>query len=76
MAKAGMRRPDPGDPHGTESDQTIKRRIDPRVPELEGKAKTGNTKAGQPKKRQPKMSQLCGTPLSGLITQLLCFISN
>ena len=53
MAKAGMMRPDPGAPHGTESDQTIKRRIDPRVPELEGKAKTGKTKAGQPKKRRP-----------------------
>jgi len=50
MAKAGMRRPDPGDPHGTESDQTMKRRIDPRVPEIQGKAKTGGEKAG-PKSR-------------------------
>ena len=45
MAKAGMRRPDPGDPHGTESDQTMKRRIDPRVPEIQGKAKSGKVKA-------------------------------
>jgi hypothetical protein len=45
MAKAGMRRPDPGDPHGTESDQTMKRRIDPHVPEIQGKAKNGKMKA-------------------------------
>jgi hypothetical protein len=45
MAKAGMRRPDPGDPHGTESDQTMKRRIDPHVPEIQGKAKNGKKKA-------------------------------
>jgi hypothetical protein len=52
MAKAGMRRPDPGDPHGTESDQTMRRRIDPRVPGIEGKAKTGNAKAGKIKKKR------------------------
>ena len=45
MAKAGMRRPDPGDPHGTEGEQTMKRRIDPHVPEIQGKAKSGKAKA-------------------------------
>ena len=53
MAKAGMRRPDPGDPHGTESDQTLKRRIDPRVPEIQGKAKTGKAKAGNIQDTRP-----------------------
>ncbi len=49
MAKAGMRRPDPGDPHGTESNKKMKRQINtqPPVPELMGKAKTGNKKAGR-----------------------------
>ena len=45
MAKAGMRRPDPGEPHGTENEQKLKKRIDPHVPQLEGKARTGNAKA-------------------------------
>ena len=49
MAKAGMRRPDPKDPHGTESNH--KMHIDkndvPPVPEIQGKAKTGNAKAKQ-----------------------------
>ena len=53
MAKKGMRRPDPGDPHGTESDQTMRRREDPRVPEIAGKAKTGNAKVGAAHKRRP-----------------------
>lgn len=53
MAKKGMRRPDPGDPHGTESDQTLKRRIDPNVPELQGKAKSGEKKAGNIIKPNP-----------------------
>lgn len=47
MAKAGMRRPDPSDPHGTESNKKMKRErneVDP-VPEIQGKAKTGNKKA-------------------------------
>jgi hypothetical protein len=47
MAKAGMRRPDPGEPHGTEGIQKMhfrKNEVDP-VPELQGKAKTGNRKA-------------------------------
>ena len=49
MAKAGMRRPDPGDPHGTESNTKMERtknRQGP-VPEIQGKAKTGNKKAGR-----------------------------
>lgn len=49
MAKAGMRRPDPTDPwaHGTEHRNTFKdpkNEVDP-VPEIQGKAKTGNAKA-------------------------------
>jgi len=41
MAKAGMRRPDPKDPHGTESNHKThipKNDVAP-VPELQGKAK-------------------------------------
>ena len=47
MAKAGMRRPDPSDPHGTESNhkQHFKRNKQEPVPEIQGKAKTGNKKA-------------------------------
>lgn len=48
MAKAGMRRPDPSAPHGTESNTRMhkkKNEVDP-VPEIQGKAKTGNKKAG------------------------------
>lgn len=47
MAKAGMRRPDPNDAHGTESNH--KQRFEknaPTVPEIQGPAKTGNKKAG------------------------------
>ena len=49
MAKAGMRRPDPDDPknHGTENRQRQhfeKNEVKP-VPEIQGKAKTGNKKA-------------------------------
>ena len=47
MAKAGMRRPDPEDPHGTESNHKTKipkNDVDP-VPEIQGKAKSGKTKA-------------------------------
>ena len=47
MAKAGMRRPDPKDPHGTESNHKThipKNDVLP-VPEIQGKAKTGNQKA-------------------------------
>lgn len=47
MAKAGMRRPDPSDPHGTESNRKTKfeKNEQPPVPELAGKAKTGKKKA-------------------------------
>lgn len=49
MAKAGMRRPDASDPHGTESNKKQhfgKNQVEP-VPEVQGKAKTGNAKAGK-----------------------------
>lgn len=47
MAKAGMRRPDTEEAHGTESNRKHR---DPKndtkiVPEIQGKAKTGNKKA-------------------------------
>ncbi len=44
MAKAGMRRPDESEPHGTESNHKTpfkKNDVKP-VPEIQGKAKTGN----------------------------------
>ena len=44
MAKAGMRRPDPKEPHGTESNHKThlpKNDVRP-VPEIQGPAKTGN----------------------------------
>ena len=47
MPKAGMRRPDPSEPHGTEKHPGIKmerNEVEP-VPEIQGKAKTGNKKA-------------------------------
>ena len=48
MAKAGMRRPDPNDPHGTESNHKPRyNKQEPTVPEIQGKAKTGNKKAGR-----------------------------
>lgn len=46
MAKAGMRRPDPKEPHGTESNHKTKipkNDVEP-VPEIQGKAKFGNKK--------------------------------
>lgn len=48
MAKAGMRRPDPHDPHGTESNEktNIPKNDAPPVPEIQGKAKWGNESAG------------------------------
>lgn len=55
MAKAGMRRPSPSEPHGTESNhKTHYKKNDQRpVPELQGKAKYGHEKAnvipGHPK---------------------------
>lgn len=47
MAKAGMRRPDPSDPHGTESNKKMKfdkNSVQP-VGEIKGKAKKGHKKA-------------------------------
>lgn len=46
MAKSGMKRPDPRAPHGTEGNPGIKipkNKVKP-VPEIQGKAKTGNKK--------------------------------
>jgi hypothetical protein len=47
MAKAGMRRPDSKEPHGTESNKknNFPKNDAPPVPEIQGKAKTGNAKA-------------------------------
>lgn len=49
MAKKGMRRPDPSEPHGTESNkkQHFTKNDAPPVPEIQGKAKYGNKKAKQ-----------------------------
>jgi hypothetical protein len=47
MAKQGMRRPDPKDPHGTESNHKLslpKNDVAP-VQELQGKAKKGHERA-------------------------------
>lgn len=49
MAKAGMKRPDPAEPHGTESNKKNKipkNSVEP-VPEIEGKAKNSSEKAGR-----------------------------
>lgn len=49
MAKKGMRRPDVNEPHGTESNHKGhfgKNDVKP-VPEIQGKAKTGNKKVGK-----------------------------
>lgn len=47
MAKAGMRRPDPSEPHGTEGNKKMKipKNIVEPVPEIQGKAKSGKKKA-------------------------------
>lgn len=47
MAKAGMRRPDPSDPHGTESNRKthFPKNTEPPVPELQGKARSTKAKA-------------------------------
>lgn len=48
MAKAGMRRPNPKEPHGTENlhkQHFPKNDVAP-VPEIQGKAKAGHQKAG------------------------------
>jgi hypothetical protein len=47
LAKQGMRRPDPKEPHGTESNKIThfpKNDVTP-VPEIQGKAKTSKEKA-------------------------------
>ena len=43
MAKAGMRRPDPKDPHGTESNKKsyFPKNEAPPVPDMQGKVKSG-----------------------------------
>ncbi len=47
MAKAGMRRPDPREPHGTEGGIAYHRDKNkaPPVPELQGRAKRGKERA-------------------------------
>ncbi len=47
MAKAGMRRPDVEEPHGTEGSQRmhLSKNDAPPVPEIQGKAKAGHEKA-------------------------------
>lgn len=47
MAKAGMRRPDPSEPHGTESNKKMKipKNESQPVPEIQGEAKKGHKKA-------------------------------
>ncbi len=51
MAKEGMRRPDPGEPHGTESNHKphFKKNLQAPVPEIQGKAKSGGKKADKDK---------------------------
>ena len=48
MAKAGMRRPDPKEAHGTESNKKHKfpKNVVEPVPEIKGKAKSGDERAG------------------------------
>ena len=55
MAKAGMRRPDPSEPHGTESNkkQHYDKNEQAPVPELQGKAKSGHKKATYKRNQQP-----------------------
>ena len=50
MAKAGMRRPDPKEPHGTESNHKmhIPKNDTTPVPEIQGKAKAGHNKVEKP----------------------------
>ena len=47
MAKAGMRRPSPSEPHGTESNKKThyKKNDESPVQEIQGKAKAGHKKA-------------------------------
>lgn len=53
MAKAGMRRPNPAEPHGTEGRQrmNVQRNTEEPVPELQGKAKAGHEKAEPVRKK-------------------------
>jgi len=53
MAKAGMRRPDPEEPHGTESNkkQRFPKNDARPVPEIQGKAKSGIEKVKQHSER-------------------------
>jgi len=48
MAKKGMRRPSPAEPHGTESNKKLKinKNNAPPVPEIQGRAKSSKSKAG------------------------------
>jgi len=48
MAKAGMRRPDPKEPHGTESNkkQRFPKNDVPPVPEIQGKGKSKKKPGG------------------------------
>jgi len=50
MAKAGMRRPNPEEPHGTESNkrQHFPKNDVPPVPEMHGKVKSSKKKAKEP----------------------------
>ena len=50
MAKAGMRRPDPKEPHGTENNHKmhIPKNDTAPVPEIQGKAKAGHNKVEKP----------------------------
>lgn len=47
MAKAGMRRPDPKDPHGTESNKKayFPKNNSPPVPDMQGKVRSGKEPA-------------------------------
>ncbi len=56
MAKAGMRRPDPSDPHGTESNkkQRFPKNDTAPVPEMQGKAKTSGKTVGPMQDRGQK----------------------
>ncbi|MCL2035099.1 MAG: hypothetical protein FWG94_10280 [Oscillospiraceae bacterium] len=49
MAKAGMKRPSPKEPHGTESNKKNKfpKNDAPPVPEINGKAKHGKAKVDE-----------------------------
>lgn len=53
MAKAGMRRPDPEEPHGTESNekQNYKENLQEPVPSIQGKARYGHEKANPANKQ-------------------------